>query len=101
MTLKKTVSNKESPSYLYTDPRDLERKSELPSMNNYFSESASGFSLLRTKKLTYKHAVTLIHYCRLLHRVLQFPRYFNNYLKKWLVFLVKDLKDNAEVNSLK
>lgn len=50
------------------------------------------FSIFTDKKISYKQAVSLVHYCRLLHKVLQFPRYYNNYLHKWLIYLIKDLK---------
>lgn len=59
------------------------------------------FSYFRGQQMTYKQAVSLIHYCRLLNKVLLFPRYYNRYLKRWLIFLIEDLKDNVDVRSMK
>jgi len=32
---------------------------------------------------------------------MQSPRYQNKYLKKWLIFLIEDLKDNVNVRCMK
>lgn len=72
----------------------MERKSEM--LPNTVSSSGN-YSLLKNKRIGYKHAVSLVHYCRLLNKVLQFPRYNNKYIRKWLLFFIEDLRDNAQI----
>jgi hypothetical protein len=59
-----------------------------------------GFSLLRTGALGGREVITFAHYCKLLQKILMFPRYENGYLRDWLLFLIKDLRVNGHLATI-